>query len=340
MLGKSRKHKSVKHIRKAKSMKRKSVRHVRSQRKVKRSRSRAHKRKSSRSHKYLGLHPGVDKFLTLDENVSRARNMGWGNWSGNAAEENSMRKELNATFLKPLIDNNKEDEPMLIAQELAHLQVLRDNSNNKKSVVDDTEDIEDDIFYALTSDVFDSFRHPTPALKTDPVLLAELLKSKKYNNSGVAKVDEFFADIVKEADASSFFSSKKPRGAGTRATESAKRGVVSSVKQLGSDIVSGAKKLGAGLVSALGDGCPAGSSIDYDYTLLNPVAQKEKDCYENCDLMEVNDGLYCMPSKSSRFDSAIGKGEKNPNPAKYNKSDPFNSFPRRMRKLTMKRQEE
>ena len=366
MLGKSRKHKSVgKHLsRKAKNVKKhKSVRHMRSRRN-KRSRSHKSARKSSRksarksSRNYLGLMEGVDKFLSLDENVSRARNMGWGNWSGNAAEENDMRKELNETFLKPMVNNSKDDdEPQLYARELAHLQALRDKSNNKKSVVDDTEDIEDDIFYSMTNEVFDSFKHPTDELKSDAIMLEELKKTKKYNKDGKVNVDDFFRDVVKEADASSFFSSKKPRGTVTRASESAKRGVIKGAKKAGNyiaekaadagkAIAEGARSVGSAIasgvqsaVSALGDGCPSGSSIDYDYTLLNPVAQKEKNCYENCEMMEVNDGLYCMPSKTSRFSSNIDKGKNNPNPSKYNKNDPFTFEPRRIRKLTMKRQE-
>jgi len=287
----------------------------------------------SGSRKYLGLVEGQDKFLTLDENVSRARNIGWSNWSGNAEEENAIRKELNKQFLKPRIGNTKDDEAEVDAEELAYLQAEREKSKNKQSVVDDTEDIEDDIFYSEIPDVYSAFKHPTPALKEDPKLLEQLKKTKYFKDNKV-DVDAFFKEIATESDASSFFSTKKPRGSLTRGSELAKRGVVVGAKAVGSAIASGAMAL----ASALGDGCPAGSSIDYDYTLLNPIAQKEKNCYSNCDLMEVNDGVYCMPSKTSRFE-AKSKGQNNPDPSKYKAVDPVTGEPRRLRKLVKRREE-
>ena len=205
MLGKSRKHKSVK---------RKS-----SRRSNKRSRSRKSSRKSSRN--YLGLLKGMDEYVKLDENVHRARNMGWSNWSGNADEENAMRKELNEKFLKPLIGNGKNDEDLLVSRELAHLQALRYKSNSKKSVVDDTEDIEDDIYYSMTPGVFYSIANNYT--KNDSTFLEEL---------NGADAGLFLSNVVKNANGGSFFSSKKSRGPDIRDMEASKRIKDAEIKKL------------------------------------------------------------------------------------------------------------
>lgn len=373
---------SMKHKRSTKSkrsLKQKQKRAMKQKRSMKNKRAMKARRSAKHSsRKYYGLLPGTENYVKLDENVVRARNIGWSNWSGSAAEENAMRKELNDKYLTPLVNNKTDDEAIMIARQLAHLEALRKQAKgkkNEKAVEDDTDDIEDDIYYAFTSAVYKKFKNPPPELLNDKEVVKQLDKTDYKGN-----VKGFIDKKLGESDASSFFSTNKPRGSGTRLTEDAKRGVVEGAKAAGSAIVEHAKAAGSAIAehataagnaivagvqaagsaiaehakaagsaivagaqalgSALGDGCPSGSSIDYDYTLLNPIAQKEKNCYENCDLMEVNDGLYCLPSKMSRFDSNFGSGKSNPDPKKYKLKDPFTDEPRRLRKLKLKRQDE
>ena len=324
------------------------------------------RRSRSKRANYYGVLDGIDSSaIRLDDNISRARNVGFGNWNGNAAEENKMRKELN-TLIVSNEKNTENDEPFILAKMLATLQVKRDlaSSSEKKSIVDDTEDIEDDIYYHFTKEDYDTFSQPKSDLVKAIISVFEKVKTELRGKLAYT-VDEtgakeFCKYIVKQADAASFFSSKKPRGETVRSLEdksrSVKKGVrdgakaiVSKAKEIGSSVAAAAKAVASGIVNAVGDGCPLGSEIDYDYSsVLNPKSQQEKNCFSKCDLSEVNDGMYCIAGKADRLGLDPTKNKhvytgKDPEKLDryeyYNKKDQdWKGTPRRRRKLILDRE--